>query len=339
MARSLPAAPASTASAPSGPPDTTVIEAAGGIVERPTPEGPLIAVVLRDRHGAEWALPKGKRQAGESWQEAALREVHEETGLSPTIVALAGASTYVAAGSPKLVVYWRMRAAEVSPLVPNEETKRLNWLTPEEAVMTLTHPEQSELVSAVYGPEPSAPAPSWLSQAWRTNAASVVQSTRWHRVVAEVDAYRVELEGRARRQPTLSDALPAIRPILTRARQALEKGDIDRGWRCLHSAQRLELLGLDDDGLRAKAVAMREEAEKLDGWRKKAVVALLTVKDGAATPCGSRSSCSPCSSSSTGGCTRVACPARIGRARRTGRVWTSPRRSSASRSSACWGRR
>ena len=43
-----------------------VIEAAGGIVVRDTPEGPLIAVIYRKRYGPEWALPKGKRQADES---------------------------------------------------------------------------------------------------------------------------------------------------------------------------------------------------------------------------------------------------------------------------------
>ncbi len=52
------------------------VEAAGGIVER---DG-RIAVVHRPRYD-DWSLPKGKLDRGETFEQAALREVHEETGL------------------------------------------------------------------------------------------------------------------------------------------------------------------------------------------------------------------------------------------------------------------
>jgi ADP-ribose pyrophosphatase YjhB (NUDIX family) len=76
--------------------NSEVIEAAGGIIECATSEGPLIAVANRERYGGEWGLPKSKRQAGESWQKTALREVREETGLAPDIVDVAGATAYLA---------------------------------------------------------------------------------------------------------------------------------------------------------------------------------------------------------------------------------------------------
>jgi 8-oxo-dGTP pyrophosphatase MutT (NUDIX family) len=53
------------------------IRAAGGVVVR---DG-RIAVVHRPKYD-DWSLPKGKLDAGESWEEAALREVEEETGLT-----------------------------------------------------------------------------------------------------------------------------------------------------------------------------------------------------------------------------------------------------------------
>ncbi len=269
---------------PAVEPTAPVIEATGGIVEHRTPDGPRVAVVLRERYGTEWALPKGKRAPGESWQEAALREVHEETGLSPTILGLAGASTYVTNGSPKLVVYWRMRVEDVPAFTSNDETKRLEWWTPEEAVMKLTHADQSEIVSTVYGKDTEEATSSWLARVWRTRGASVLQATRWRRLGAEVDAYRGEMEGRALAQERLSAVLPPIRSLLRHARQALDGGDIDRGWRCLHAARRLELLGLDDPELQAEAQTIREEADKLHGWRKKAVTALVTPGEGAVTP-------------------------------------------------------
>jgi len=54
----------------------TYIEAAGGVVIRP--DGRFL-VIKRD---GLWDLPKGKLEKGESVEEAAIREVEEETGLT-----------------------------------------------------------------------------------------------------------------------------------------------------------------------------------------------------------------------------------------------------------------
>ena len=60
-----------------GKPD---ISAAGGVVLRRDEEGRTrVAVIHRPKYG-DWSLPKGKLEKGEGWQEAALREVHEEIG-------------------------------------------------------------------------------------------------------------------------------------------------------------------------------------------------------------------------------------------------------------------
>src|SRR5438093_561347 len=59
----------------------TVVQAAGGLVLRDGPNGTReIALVHRPRYD-DWTLPKGKLMPGESYEDGALREVHEETGL------------------------------------------------------------------------------------------------------------------------------------------------------------------------------------------------------------------------------------------------------------------
>ena len=57
------------------------IEAAGGVVVR---DG-QVALVHRPRYD-DWTLPKGKLDPGESFEEAAVREVHEETGVRARLV-------------------------------------------------------------------------------------------------------------------------------------------------------------------------------------------------------------------------------------------------------------
>ena len=53
---------------------------AGGVVVR-TIDGAHHALVIRDPY-QKWGLPKGHAEDGETTEEAALREVHEETGLT-----------------------------------------------------------------------------------------------------------------------------------------------------------------------------------------------------------------------------------------------------------------
>jgi 8-oxo-dGTP diphosphatase len=127
--------------------NTPVIEAAGGVVERGEQDGGGIAVIYRERYGPEWALPKGKRRPGETWQEAGLREVEEEIGLRAVITGVAGATAYLAQGKPKVVLYWRMRLdGAAGPFTANDEVKNLAWLPLHQALERLSHPEETEIL-------------------------------------------------------------------------------------------------------------------------------------------------------------------------------------------------
>ena len=111
----------------------TEVQAAGGVVVR---DG-RVAVIHRPKYD-DWSLPKGKLDPGEGWEEAALREVREETGLRCALrEELESARYRDRKGRPKLVRYWRMAVLE-GEFAANDEVDRMVWLEADDAVARLT---------------------------------------------------------------------------------------------------------------------------------------------------------------------------------------------------------
>ncbi len=108
-----------------------------------------IAVVHRPRYD-DWSLPKGKLEAGESFEDAALREVEEETGLRCSLGDELDPVHYRDnKGRPKIVRYWLMTVEDDPGFMPNDEVNELRWLAPGEAAALLTYPHDAELVRGI----------------------------------------------------------------------------------------------------------------------------------------------------------------------------------------------
>jgi 8-oxo-dGTP diphosphatase len=120
------------------------VRAAGGVVLR---DG-LVVVVHRPKYD-DWSLPKGKLDPGETFEDAALREVEEETGLRCRLVRELPAVEYEVRGRPKLVRYWAMEAVDEIAFVPNEEVDDIRWVEPAEALALLTYDRDREPVRAL----------------------------------------------------------------------------------------------------------------------------------------------------------------------------------------------
>ncbi len=116
------------------------LRAAGGVVVR---DGSVL-VVHRPRH-EDWSFPKGKLEGGESWEEAAVREVEEETGLRCTIESFAGSTHYDLREGSKEVRYYRMSCA--GDAQAQNEIDEVRWVPLDEAGTLLTYAYDRELLA------------------------------------------------------------------------------------------------------------------------------------------------------------------------------------------------
>jgi 8-oxo-dGTP diphosphatase len=128
-------------------PERADVKAAGGVVRRREAGGPVVAVAHRPRYD-DWSFPKGKLEPGESWEDAAVREVHEEIGMRCRLGRELPPAEYDVGAGRKVVRYWLMEP-ESGAFAPNEEVDEVRWLSPAEAERLLTHPHDRELAREV----------------------------------------------------------------------------------------------------------------------------------------------------------------------------------------------
>jgi 8-oxo-dGTP diphosphatase len=119
-----------------------MIRAAGGVIER---DGRVL-LVHRPKYD-DWSFPKGKLEDGETWEQGALREVEEETGLRCTIGEELGRTHYVVLQGPKEVRYYRMTCA--GDAQAQNEVDDVRWVRPAEARELLTHDRDRALLETL----------------------------------------------------------------------------------------------------------------------------------------------------------------------------------------------
>jgi len=114
------------------------VEAAGGVVWKVEKDRVMVLLVHRPKYG-DWSLPKGKLDPGESHEEAARREVEEETGFRCKLGRELEQITYRDShGRPKRVRYWAMTVSK-GEFAVNDEVDEIRWLTIGDAVDRLSY--------------------------------------------------------------------------------------------------------------------------------------------------------------------------------------------------------
>ena len=130
---------------------TERVTSAGGVVLRPGEEG--LEVLLCGRTAAKlWALPKGTPEAHETLEQAALREVREETGVEVEQVGTVGDIRYwfsrplEGVRFNKMVRHFLMRPIGGDPSLHDHEFDEVRWFPVQEALRLLSYKNEARML-------------------------------------------------------------------------------------------------------------------------------------------------------------------------------------------------
>ncbi|MGI8588561.1 MAG: NUDIX hydrolase [Chloroflexia bacterium] len=119
---------------------------AGGVPYRVGADGGLEILCLERPRYSDWSLPKGHIEEGETPQEAALRELTEETGVRGEIKARLATVEYPITGrsgrpATKVVDHYLIEVAPDSPPAGPQPSEQdiPHWLPFKTAVAAMTH--------------------------------------------------------------------------------------------------------------------------------------------------------------------------------------------------------
>jgi len=121
---------------------------AGGIIIRQADSDPEL-LLIRDKRYTAWVVPKGHVEAGETLEQAAIRETREEAGVTEaTIIQKLGQfRRYVTRASEwKTIHYFLMHTAKEQPLGQPEDNRMETKWFPITKLPEMYLPEQEKVI-------------------------------------------------------------------------------------------------------------------------------------------------------------------------------------------------
>jgi ADP-ribose pyrophosphatase YjhB (NUDIX family) len=125
--------------------------AGGLVVDRTGPVALGALIGKQDRRGRLlWSLPKGHLEDGETAEDAAVREVAEETGITGEIIGVLGTIDFWFVADRrrihKTVHHYLMRAVSGTLSDEDVEVTEVAWVPLHELIARLAYPDERELI-------------------------------------------------------------------------------------------------------------------------------------------------------------------------------------------------
>jgi 8-oxo-dGTP pyrophosphatase MutT (NUDIX family) len=123
---------------------------AGAVVFRCFDKGNVKYLLIQSKNWKNWAFPKGHLDDDETPEEAALREIEEETGLIVELLPNFSSGyeyefDYEGKHIEKKVVFFLAEAKDENIRLSEKEHQNYSWLTYDEALHAITHEEDKKV--------------------------------------------------------------------------------------------------------------------------------------------------------------------------------------------------
>jgi 8-oxo-dGTP pyrophosphatase MutT (NUDIX family) len=132
------------------------VSAGGVVLAELRPDAPVALVAHRSVRGSlQWTLPKGAQEPGESVEQAALREVREETGLEAELIGPLDTIDYWFVWAPdqtryhKFVHHFLMRAVGGDFAEHDHEMEDADWFEPAQARRRMSFANERRLLDLI----------------------------------------------------------------------------------------------------------------------------------------------------------------------------------------------
>ena len=120
---------------------------AGGIVYRRTNGDIHYLVVESSTDATHWVFPKGHIKPGEKREEAALREVLEESGVKAAIISLVEIVEFTVPHEQVTAAYYLMEYLDEEAA---QEERQIAWCSYNEAIVRLTFKDTHAVLSEAH---------------------------------------------------------------------------------------------------------------------------------------------------------------------------------------------
>lgn len=130
------------------------VRAAGGLLTRRRQGQVEVLLIHRPRYD-DWSFPKGKAGAGETDEDCAMREVHEETGLTCDVGPHLSDVRYRDRKNRIKVVRYFAMSPQAGAFVPNAEVDDVRWLPIDEARTLLSYEHDQAILDLLEDERPS----------------------------------------------------------------------------------------------------------------------------------------------------------------------------------------
>lgn len=253
----------------------------GGIVWKNVSGHQKIAVIADVNSRDSWKLPVVKQDPYVQAASKPFEEISLLIGAEVKDPVTADTVFYPDNDPPAYAIFWHLRVRANTREFTPPENHLVKWVSPEKAVSLLTRESEKRLIQSTRFPleYENSRSDITLQYEYNSHQSKFVNKDALQRLEGDLRTHSAILQYKIRENTLEDGSVPSwgeqAGALINMAYEQMKRGKIDPAWKSLHASIRLSIFGMTQTELNEMAKRVRQEADKLNMWRKAAVHRLL----------------------------------------------------------------